>query len=112
MSLVKSLSVGNGDMFYIRHDSDNFSIIDCRLSEDDRDSIIAELKSESSDKGIVRFISTHPDEDHLQGIEYLDEKMPIYNFYCVKNEATKDEETESFQHYCSLRDGSKAYYVS
>ena len=29
MTLVKSFSVGNGDMFYIRHGSDNFSVIDC-----------------------------------------------------------------------------------
>ena len=26
MSIVKSLSVGNGDMFYIQHNSDNFTI--------------------------------------------------------------------------------------
>jgi hypothetical protein len=34
MSIVKSLSVGNGDMFYIQHGSDNFTIIDCCLSDD------------------------------------------------------------------------------
>ncbi len=34
MSLVKSFAVGNGDMFYIRHNSDSFSIIDCCLSDD------------------------------------------------------------------------------
>ena len=27
MSIVKSYSVGAGDMFYIRHNSDNFTII-------------------------------------------------------------------------------------
>lgn len=112
MSLVKSLSVGNGDMFYIRHGSDNFSIIDCCLSYDNRERIVDELKAESASKSITRFISTHPDEDHIQGIEYLDTRMPIANFYCVKNAATKDDETDSFKHYCSLRDGSKAFYVS
>lgn len=109
MSLVKSLSVGNGDMFYIRHGSDNFSIIDCCLSNDNKKRIVDELITESSSKSVTRFISTHPDEDHIQGLKYLDERMPIANFYCVKNSATKDEETESFKHYCSLRDGSKAY---
>ena len=39
--------------------------------------------------------------------------MPIANFYVVKNKATKSEETESFKHYCKLRDDSaKAFYVS
>lgn len=28
MSIIKSFSVGDGDMFYIDHNSDNFSIID------------------------------------------------------------------------------------
>lgn len=31
MSVIKSFSVGNGDMFYIKHDTDNFTIIDCNL---------------------------------------------------------------------------------
>ena len=29
MSLIKSFSVGNGDMYYIDHNSDNFTTIDC-----------------------------------------------------------------------------------
>ena len=29
MSIIKSFSVGNGDMFYIEHNSDNFSVVDC-----------------------------------------------------------------------------------
>ena len=112
MSKVKSLSVGNGDMFYIKHGSDNFSTIDCCLSNDNRDSIIKELKEESKNKNITRFISTHPDSDHVQQLDFLDDKMPIVNFYCVKNETTKKDETDGFKRYCSLRDGDKAYNVS
>lgn len=112
MSKVKSLSVGNGDMFYIKHGSDNFSTIDCCLSNDNRDSIIKELKEESKYKNITRFISTHPDSDHVQQLDYLDDKMPIINFYCVKNETTKKDDTDGFKRYCSLRDGDKAYNVS
>jgi beta-lactamase superfamily II metal-dependent hydrolase len=36
-----------------------------------------------------RFISTHPDEDHIKGLLYLDTNLPITNFYCVKNAAVK-----------------------
>lgn len=111
MSVIKSFAVGNGDMFYIRHNSDNFTIIDCDLSQDNATGIIDELKREAAGKGIVRFISTHPDEDHIGGIHLLDEKMPINNFYVVKNKATKADVTPSFQRYCELRDGSKAFYV-
>lgn len=113
MSVIKSFSVGDGDMFYIKHNSDNFSIIDCYMDDSNKKAIVSEIKKESSGKGITRFISTHPDEDHLQGIKYLDEQTGIVNFYCVKNDAIKkDEETDDFKHYCFLRDGEHAYYVS
>lgn len=111
MSVVKSLSVGTGDMFYILHGSDNFTIIDCNLKADNSNEIIAELKEVSKAKGMRRFICTHPDEDHFRGIHLLDEALPIYNFYCVKNKAVKDDLTDSFIHYCSLRDSNKAYYL-
>ena len=112
MSVIKSFAVGNGDMFYIKHNSDNFTIIDCYLSSDNYKQIIAELKAESKDKGIHRFISTHPDEDHVGGIDWLDDAMPIVNFYVVKNKATKPDQSVSFKRYCKLRDGEHAFYVS
>lgn len=65
MSIVKSFAVGNGDMFYIRHGSDNFSVIDCSLPGDRRDEILDEITEQRAGKGICRFISTHPDQDHI-----------------------------------------------
>jgi beta-lactamase superfamily II metal-dependent hydrolase len=111
MTIVKSFAVGNGDMFYIRHNSDNFSIIDCSLPDDRRGSILAELTSERKGKGITRVISTHPDQDHIRGLVELDDHMPIVNFYCVKNSATKQDETADFKRYKSLRDGEQAFYI-
>lgn len=112
MSIIKSFSVGEGDMFCIKHVSDNFTIIDCCMSEDDRYDIVKELKSQSKGKGVVRFISTHPDDDHILGLAYLNEEMNLLNFYCVKNEATKTDETDDFDEYCALRDDpKKAFYI-
>jgi beta-lactamase superfamily II metal-dependent hydrolase len=111
MSKVKSFSVGNGDMFYIKHGSYNFTIIDCFLSDNNKKTIVDELKDQSRDKDVTRFISTHPDEDHIQQLDYLDDQMPIINFYCVKNEATKKDETTGFIRYCDLRDSNKAFYI-
>lgn len=112
MSKVKSLSVGNGDMFYIRHGSDNFTMIDCSLSVDNRQQVVDELESERKGKTITRFISTHPDQDHIGGLAYLDGRIEILNFYCVKNAATKEVETADFKRYCQLRDHStKAFYI-
>lgn len=109
--MVLSYAVGNGDMFSIRHNSDNFSIIDCSMSVENRDWILKELKTQAKSKGISRFISTHPDQDHMMGLKFLDENLPIWNFYCVDNKATKSDETDDFKHYCNLRDGEKVFHI-
>jgi hypothetical protein len=111
MSIIKSLSVGNGDMFYIKHDADSFTAIDCCLSEENQEEILSEIQRESAGKGIMRFISTHPDEDHIQGIGDFETNIGIANLYCVANQATKDEETVSFKAYCRLRDSDKVFYL-
>jgi beta-lactamase superfamily II metal-dependent hydrolase len=112
MSIIKSFAVGNGDMFFIDHGSDNFTMIDCCLNEDNAVKILTELMVRRTKKSIARFISTHPDEDHVRGLELLEEVIGIENFYCVKNAATKDIETESFNKYCELRDDpKKAFYI-
>jgi hypothetical protein len=113
VSLIKSYAVGDADMFYIRHGSDNFTIIDCYLPESRQASILAEVAQQSRDKGIIRFISTHPDDDHLAGIVELDDHLGLRNFYCVQNNATKMIMTDAFARYCQLRDDpKKAFYVS
>ena len=111
MSIIKSFSVGDGDMFYIKHGSDSFTIIDCCLIDEKKETIVKEIINQKSSKKINRFISTHPDQDHIKGLKYLDERISINNFYCVENSAIKVEETEDFKHYCQLRDGNNAYYV-
>ena len=110
MSIVKSFSLGEGDMFYIKHGSDSFTIIDCCMSEEDRSCVVKELKSESKNKGVTRFISTHPDDDHILGFAYLNKEMSLLNFYCVKNEVTKPDETDDFDEYCKLREDTEKVF--
>lgn len=112
MSTIKSLSVGNGDMFYIKHNTDNFTIIDCHMPDEDQERIIKEIKHAHLGKSITRFISTHPDQDHINGLKHLDDNIDIVNFYCVKNNVVKEDETDDFKHYCKLRDhDKKAFYI-
>ena len=118
MGVVKSFSVGDGDMFYIRHGNDNFTVIDCCNYGEGRKintklftDHLNEIAFQSKDKGITRFISTHPDDDHISGLCGYDNKFNIINFYCVNNNATKDDESDDFKKYCSLRDGDKAFFL-
>ena len=39
-------------------------------------SIVDEIKDEKKYKDITRFISTHPDGDHVQGLKRLFEYLP------------------------------------
>lgn len=99
-------------MFYIRHGSDNFTIIDCCLSSDNRVAIVDEIMRERYGKNIIRFISTHPDDDHIRGLDYLDDRLQLLNFYCVANAAVKTKNTDDFDNYCVLRDSDKAFNLS
>lgn len=114
MSIIKSFSVGYGDMYYIEHNSDNFTIIDCMLppgQDDLSERIVDELVAIDVRKGITRFISTHPDQDHVNGLRYIDQRLSILNFYCVRNDTIKETPTKDFKHYCKLRDSQKAFYI-
>ena len=119
MSIVKSFSFPDGeirgDMFYIKHISNNFTVIDCFLSDsNDRNGrkkeIIDEIVKESSGR-ICRFISTHPDNDHILGLEYLDSRWLITNFYAVENSIPFDKVNVSLQKYIELKD-SKNFAIS
>ncbi len=109
MSTVKSFATGEGDTYYIRHGSDNFTIIDCRIA-DDRDDIIEEIRKQSASKGLTRFISTHPDDDHIRGLARLDDAIGIRNFHLVDNKATKPDDTVDFERYCEIRDDPDRVY--
>lgn len=110
MSIIKSFSVGKGDMFYINHGSDNFTVIDCNLNSDNKKKIMDEI-TYLSKNNVTRFISTHPDEDHFHGIEYFDSREEIINFYVVKNNVYKEIKTDSFKKYKKLHDSSRAFYI-
>ena len=109
MSIIHAWDVGNGDMFSIEHNSDNFTIIDCNISTDNKRRILDGIDEERRGKSIERVISTHPDQDHIGGLVDLDDRIQIINFYVVDNEATKAEETDDFKRYKKLRDGEKAF---
>jgi hypothetical protein len=98
-------------MFYIVHNTDNLTIIDCCIPADREEEILDELKYEDDNKGCTRFISTHPDEDHLAGLKLLDENLGLANVYCAANAATKEDESEDFIHYCQRRDDGKAFHI-
>lgn len=107
MAKVVSYSVGNGDMFLVC-DSENYNIIDCNIISERKDELLnclRELRVGSFYNAFkpMNFISTHPDNDHVTGLELLHCNNLIDNFYCVKNDVFKDDSL-SLEAYMSLRD--------
>lgn len=93
-------------MFYINHDSGSFTVINRFFGNENerKDEILEDIISESSDKNIHRFISTHPGREHIKGIEYLFEKWSTKNFYAVSNKIPVKKINASLDKYIELRD--------
>ncbi len=114
MTIVKSFSFPKGeirgDTFYIKHNVGAFTVIDCYLltnsqfKENNRQKeIIDEIVLES--KGCIRrFISTHPDKDHIAGLEELFRRWPTNNFYAVANNIPSNNDNASLSKYIEMKD--------
>lgn len=111
MISVVSHEVGRGDMFSIRHGNGTLTIIDCNITQEYEEDVWARLGVQSAGSELNRFISTHPDEDHLCGLESLCENLPIHNFYCVANRARKSDPSSDFDYYCQLRDRQNTFHL-
>ena len=66
MSIIKSFSVTDtngepGDMFYIQHGTNNFTIIDCCLNYDTQDVIVDEILENKRVRHIESYIKEHPE---------------------------------------------------
>lgn len=89
MIKIHFLNVGEGDCTIIEHEDEKISVIDIcngNLTDEDKTDPIAYLRKiqnlQYGDKGeIFRFILTHPDMDHMDGIERLYKNFEIINFW-------------------------------
>lgn len=98
MDTVYFLNVGNGDCNIIVHNSGNISVIDINEIEnineafetlnignqhkkDYPDDALAFIKSISNGRRVFRFILTHPDKDHMKGLNKLHVNPGFVNFW-------------------------------
>ncbi|HHF7375940.1 MULTISPECIES: ComEC/Rec2 family competence protein [Legionellaceae] len=136
MGIVHFLNVKNGDCSIIQHPSGHVTVIDVCNARKHKDKhiniseLITNLNKNATShqksnptnpityikqhgiKEIFRFILTHPDMDHMDGIkDFFDEFHPT-NFWDIKNKSVKSNwsngpyREEDWQFYCSLRDGN------
>lgn len=110
---IHFLNVLNGDCTIIQHETGRISVIDIcngnaqntnNLSmeanfhnQDNPTNPISYLKEKVKSDEIFRFILTHPDMDHMDGIKKLFYNFTIYNFWDTNHE--KDLSGADFQRY-------------
>lgn len=109
---IHFLNVGNGDCTIIEHQTGKISVIDIcngncsnmglslesnfNYQKDPTDSI-EYIKDILVDKPIFRFILTHPDMDHMDGIKNLFENFKVKEFWDTNH--NKDLSNDNFKKY-------------
>ncbi len=98
------LNVGKGNCVIINFPNDKLTIIDIDNSHiDDKNDILTDpidfLKKEYPNKSIFRFILTHPDMDHMSGLDELFKIRTVYNFWDTDHNKVIDTESDDFGKY-------------
>ena len=122
---IHFLNVGNGDCIVIEHETGRVSVIDVckakRLIEShynnkQKPTNPVEYIKSIGVKNIFRFILTHPDMDHMDGIKALFDNFSITNFWDTDHNKEQNGFDESpynekdWEFYQSIRSG-KDYKV-
>lgn len=125
MARIHFLNVEEGDCSIIQHDNGHVTMIDVCSAKDSAEVIKEEEKvfdtseSFSSPKGnfqqkshsenpvaylkkngissIFRYIQTHPDMDHMDGLQYIAKYFKIFNFWDTAN--TKEQDFDGCARY-------------
>lgn len=113
---VHFLNVGKGNCTVIKFPSGNLAVIDIDNSRIDNDDDTLQdpiqfLNTEYPNQSIFRFVLTHPDMDHMSGLDELHSNRTITNFWDTDNNKEIDTDklnlggykTEDWEKYQELR---------
>lgn len=93
---IHFLNVGKGNCTIIEFPSGHLTMIDIDNSRIDDDDILTNpieyFLSKFPNQSLFRFILTHPDMDHLSGLNQLTEKVSIANFWDTNHNKTFSDE--------------------
>jgi beta-lactamase superfamily II metal-dependent hydrolase len=92
MLKIHFINVGKGNCTVIDFPSGHLTVVDTDNSrnteENDLTDPIDFIKKQYPNRDIFRLIITHPDMDHLSGMEEIAENFKIYNFWDTENNKT------------------------
>jgi len=98
------LNVGKGNCVIVDFPSDRLTVVDIDNSKinDDNDVLqdpIVFLNNKYPNSSIFRFILTHPDMDHMSGLDELNRKRTITNFWDTDNDKEIDSNSFNSSNY-------------
>lgn len=108
LSVIHFLNVNEGECNIVQHDSGRVSVIDVCNGNAENETILEYANHRQKEHpvnpinyiaslgitSIFRFILTHPDMDHLDGIEKLFDEFSIINFWDTDNNKEMNESQE------------------
>jgi beta-lactamase superfamily II metal-dependent hydrolase len=87
-------------MAAIKYSNGKKMVIDCNITEENKDAIISFLIEKTFSK-IDIFINSHRDSDHLRGIKFLDDNIPIAEIW--DNGVSGTTDATDYKEYMELR---------
>ena len=100
---IHFIDVGCGDMTLILMPNGTTFVIDCNITNDNKDSILNYLKKVMGTRSKINvFINTHRDADHMRGIKLLHEQYPIAIIWDSGVPGTTTDSNE-YKEYMDLR---------
>lgn len=96
MLKIHFLNVGKGNCTIIDFPSKRLTVVDIDNSKVEGDRALTDpieyLQNNFKGQNIFRFILTHPDMDHMSGLDELSDKMSIINFWDTNHNKTMDDD--------------------
>ena len=132
MSVIHFLNVNEGDCNIIQHGSGRVTVIDVCNGNAENETILENANHRQKEypvnpinyiaslgiTSIFRFILTHPDMDHMDGIKKLFDKFSIINFWDTDNNKEMNESQEwgryckeDWEYYQSIRNSENSQKV-
>jgi competence protein ComEC len=120
---IHFLNVGNGDCTIIQLPNNDIMMVDsnnARLrnadAKTDIENPLAYLESLTTNTSIIRYVQTHPEMDHMDGLYDLASKYSISNFWDTQNKRKKPSDFSygfreiDWDKYQELRSSTNAKY--
>ena len=100
---IHFINVGQGNMVLIQCATGTNFMVDCNITEDNKDRVLNYVANQIGQQGRLRaFICTHRDADHMRGVRTLHNRFPLQAVWDSDYPGTSTD-TDEYKAYMQLR---------